>query len=60
MGLLVLFLARYFHSLWEEMNLWQELISLFGCILAGIISYFGCCHLMRVEETRFLFGWVKE
>ncbi len=60
MGLLVLFLNRYFHSLWEEMNLWQELISLLGCILAGIISYFGCCHLMRVEETRFLFGWVKE
>jgi putative peptidoglycan lipid II flippase len=59
MGLLVFLLNRYFSGLWEEMNLWQELISLAACILAGILSYFGCCRLMRVEETRFLTSWLK-
>ncbi len=60
MGILVLLLDRCFDGLWEEMNFWQELISLGGCIMAGIITYFGCCRLMRVEETRFLLSWLRD
>jgi len=59
MGIFVFLLNRYFHGLWEEMNFWQELISLVVCILAGIVSYFGCCRLLRVKEIRFLFGWLR-
>ena len=43
-----------------EMNLWQELVALTSCILVGIVVYFGCCLLLRVEETHHLFRRLKD
>ncbi len=59
MGILVWLLNRFFQELWEEMNSWQELVSLVTSIAVGIISYFGCCHVMNVKEIRILWAWVK-
>ncbi|MEE8349456.1 MAG: murein biosynthesis integral membrane protein MurJ [Acidobacteriota bacterium] len=59
MGILVWLLNRFFQELWGEMDSWQVLVSLMTSILVGIISYFGCCHVMHVKEIRILWAWVK-
>ena len=60
MGILIFFLNQYFHKLWKEMDFWQELISLGACVFVGVVSYFGCCRLMRIKEIRFILRWLKD
>ena len=60
MGVAVYFLNQFFEGFWMEMNLWQELVALTSCILVGIVVYFGCCLLLRVEETHHLFRRLKD
>lgn len=59
MGLAVYFLNRFFEGFWMEMDLWQELVALISCILMGMAVYFGCCLLLRVEETHHLIRRLK-
>lgn len=39
---------------WGDMTLLQEVLVLFLSIGVGTGVYFGCCHLLRVEEIRYL------
>jgi len=59
MGAVVYFLNQFFAGFWMETNLWRELVALTSCILVGIAVYFGCCLLLRIEETHRLFRRLK-
>jgi putative peptidoglycan lipid II flippase len=59
MGVVVYFLNRFFERFWMEMDLWQELVALTSYILVGIAVYFGCCLLLRIEETQHLIRRLK-
>ena len=59
MGAVVYFLNQFFEGFWMETDLWRELVALTSCILVGIAVYFGCCLLLRIEETHRLFRRLK-
>ncbi|MFQ5929985.1 MAG: murein biosynthesis integral membrane protein MurJ [Acidobacteriota bacterium] len=59
MGAIVYLLNQFFQKHWGEMGLLQEIVALAVCISVGILVYFGCCRLLRIEETRYLFHRLK-
>ena len=59
MGVVVYFLNQFFEGFRMETDFWRELVALTSCILVGIAVYFGCCLLLRIEETHRLFRRLK-
>ena len=59
MGVVVYSIQQVLEKRWAPMDSVQELVALALCMGFGIVVYIGSCHLLGVEEIRYLFARFK-